>query len=196
MCIGTLYCYCYCHVFDIIFFTLLYYISFYPYLYTHWEDVHIPIHASRYIHTIWYEERFNVWHYKFIYIYFRDTLKTYICMIIHHPCSCDITHSAWRNTCIYHMYTSIHIYHMMIYVCDVMIRGLSRTFPTGSKVLCIHTHEIVKHIRIFRERWNLLHDTFMHMYFRDAFIHVLDTVVHLWTHFQDETHSLTHSCVW
>jgi len=62
----------------------------------------------------------------------------------------------WHNT-------SIHICHMMTYVCDVMIHWLGHTFPTGSKVLCIHTYEIVKHIRVF-ERDGICYMWHIHSY--------------------------------
>ena len=104
-----------------------------------------------------------------IYWYFCDTLETCKRMIINHPYICDMTHScicdmrsslwfdaffithavsyAWHDTC-------IHICVMMVHVCDVMIHWICHTFRTGSKVWCIRTHEIVKHIFLFRERWN------------------------------------------
>jgi len=56
-----------------------------------------------------------------------------------------------------------HICHMMTYVCDVMIYWLGHTFPTGNKVLCIHTYEIVKHIRVF-ERDGICYMWHIHSY--------------------------------
>jgi len=87
-------------------------------------------------------ERLNLWHDLFIYLCFCDALEACTCMMSNQPFfSSYLRHS-----------TSIHICHMMIYVCDVMIRWLSHTFRTGSKVLWIHTYEIAWYIHIFRER--------------------------------------------
>ena len=73
--------------------------------------------------------------------------------------------------------------HTYVYVCR------ERTYT----IICFYVHA---YTGIFRDRLDQWHDIFIHMYSRDASIHLRDTMVHICIHIHGKMHlkCLMHVC--